>query len=309
MKLIPIRASSAGHLLKRINEKLLSKESLRFFTSTESCVINNLVCIADRTSKVFLLTRGRSESMIQELEFLSAMEYPGRLIIIGSDPAGENAVVVYAITGRSSSSQARKIIVENNHLLVIPTDETAVKEGNPDLLIYPAISISGGIVVSNGKQTGDILAGFHSQRKPLEILRSALSGWEYEPDAPAFTPRISGCLNASGDAALGIIRRAEDGSSRRDYFEWFLRPGLGKIVTTYAGTDMDPLPSFSGAPVECAMKRETAGEMAESVYTALGAKEITKDFRVAVACVFVRDLEKNRYTLAIINRHERTVSE
>ena len=256
-----------------------------------------------------LLTCGRSEKMTQELEFLSAMEYPGRVIIIGSDPAGENAVVVYAITGRSSSSQARKIIVENNHLLVIPTDEAVVKEGNPDLLIYPAISISGGIVVSNGKQTGDILAGLHSQRIPLEILRAALSRWDYEPDPPAFTPRISGCLNASGEAALSIIRRDEDGSSHRDYFDCSLRPGFGKIITTYAGTNMDPLPSFSGVPVDCVLKRDSAGEMAEAVYTALGAKEKTRDFRVAVACVFVKDLGKNRYTLAIINRHERTVSE
>jgi IMP cyclohydrolase len=258
---------------------------------------------------VFLLINSQSEKMKQELEFLSDMEYPGRVIIVGSDPAGENTVVVYAITGRSSSSQARKIIIENNHLLVIPTDEAAVKQGNPDLLVYPAISISGGIVVSNGKQTGDILAGLNSQRKPREILRSALSRWDYEPDPPAFTPRSSGCLSSPGEAALSIIRRAEDGSSRRDYFEWSLKAGRGKIVTTYAGTDMDPLPSFPGSPVDCVLTGETAGEMAETVYAALGAKEKKKDFRVAVACVFVKDLEKNRYTLAIINRHERTVSE
>ena len=69
---------------------------------------------------------------------------------------------------------------------------------------------------------------------------------------------------------------------------------------------MNPLPSFSGVPIDCVLKWDTAGEMAEAVYAVLGPKDKTKDFRVAVACVFVKDLEKSRYTLAIINRHERT---
>lgn len=245
--------------------------------------------------------------MTRELEFLSLMEYPGRVIIIGADKGGENAVVVYAITGRSPSSQARKIVLENNRMLVIPTEKTVVKGGNPDLLIYPALSISRGIAVSNGKQTADIMASLHSQRKPGEILRSALSKWEYEPDAPSYTPRISGCILPSGAAALCIIRRAEDGSSQRDFFDSPLRAGRGKILATYSGENKDPLPAFSGSPADCFLEWGSAEQTACAVYDALGAAEKNRDFRVAVACVFSRNLKKNRFSQAIINRQERNV--
>jgi len=245
--------------------------------------------------------------MTEKLEFLSAMDYPGRVIIIGLDSAGESVIVVYAITGRSVSSQARQIVVENNHLLVIPTDDAAVKEGNPELLIYPAISISRGIVVSNGKQTNAILAGLHKQRIPADVLSSSLSNWEYEPDSPTFTPRISGCVLSPVEAALGIVRRAEDGSSSREYFPFPLRPGTGKLITTYSGKNIDPLPSFIGPPAECVLDWATAEDTAEAVYAALAGKD-RGDFRVAVACVFASDLEKDNHTLFIINRHERILN-
>jgi IMP cyclohydrolase len=244
--------------------------------------------------------------MIKGLELLSGMEYPGRVILIGADPPGKNAVVVYAVTGRSRSSQARKIVAENKHFLVVPTDEAVLKEGNHDLLIYPAICVSKGIVVSNGKQTGDILAGLHSRRKPLDVLRSALSRWDYEPDPPSYTPRICGCLMPSGQAALGIVRRVGDGRTQRDFYDFSIKAGFGKVLTTYAGENREPLPSYAGAPGEIEVNLNSAEEMAEAVYTCLGGKKREGDFRVAVACVFGKDLKKNLFTFSIVNRHERT---
>lgn len=246
--------------------------------------------------------------MRQELKFLSDMEYPGRVIILGSDPSGENSVIVYAITGRSSSSQARKIVFKKNNLLVVPTDDAAVKKGNPDLLIYPAISIEQGAAISNGKQTNDILANLRIQHHPLEILRSALSRWDYESDAPAYTPRISGCVMPSGAAALSIVRRAADANSSRDYFDCPLRPGRGYIVTTYSGKNIDPLPSFSGGPQNCVLKWDSAAETAQAVYDALGTEDKIRDFRVSVACIFAKKLEMNIYSKSIINRNERNES-
>ena len=243
--------------------------------------------------------------MSHSLEILSGMEYPGRVIIIGADTAGEHAVVVYAITGRSSSSQARKISVEENRILVVPTDEAAVREGNLDLLVYPAISVSRGIVVSNGKQTGDIVASLHGHVSAVDVLRSSLSSWEFEPDAPTYTPRISGCVLPSGKAALSIIRREKDGSSRREYFDFSLKAGHGKIIATYSGHNRDPLPSFSGAPVDIGLEGKSHGEEAERIYAALAGRDRTKDFRVAVVCFYGSDLENDIYSLSIINRHER----
>jgi len=45
--------------------------------------------------------------------------------------------------------------------------------------------------------------------------------------------------------------------------------------------------------------------MAESVFEALGPQALRKDFRVAVACLFVVDFATIGFELFIINRHER----
>jgi hypothetical protein len=39
---------------------------------------------------------------------LTSLEYPGRLIVIGAPRQSGKAGIVYAITGRSPSSQARR---------------------------------------------------------------------------------------------------------------------------------------------------------------------------------------------------------
>ena len=85
------------------------------------------------------------------------MVYPGRIIIIGKSPAGED-VVMYAITGRSPSSQARMLLIDEveKKIFVKPTDEETLKTGNPDLLVYPAIICGSGIAVS-GRLFGHLL--------------------------------------------------------------------------------------------------------------------------------------------------------
>ena len=68
--------------------------------------------------------------MRQGLESLSSREYPGRILVIGQDSSGVNAVIIYAITGRSPSSQARKLVVENDAIWAKPTDEETLKKLN-----------------------------------------------------------------------------------------------------------------------------------------------------------------------------------
>ncbi|MCK7514347.1 MAG: hypothetical protein MZV70_66925 [Desulfobacterales bacterium] len=70
---------------------------------------------------------------------LASLEYPGRLIVIGAPPRGGTAVILYAITGRSPSSQARKLVRRDGGIWVEPTDEATLKQGNVDLLVYPAV--------------------------------------------------------------------------------------------------------------------------------------------------------------------------
>ena len=228
--------------------------------------------------------------MTKGLESLSSREYPGRVIIIGREPSGKSTVIVYAITGRSPSSQSRKLMLESDAIWVKPTDEEAVKKGNVDLLVYPAVQFaSQGIAVSNGKQTVDIRYALNQSQNPVEVLSSALNEWNYEPDKPAFTPRISGCILPGTKAALSVIRRGADGSSLRDYYPVLLKPGEGRMIATYSGVNTDPLPSFVEEPAAVKIQAERADEMAESVYEALGPEAGQADFRVSVACVYSGD--------------------
>jgi IMP cyclohydrolase len=238
------------------------------------------------------------------LEALQSKSYPGRIIIIGKDLSGQNVVVVYAITGRSPSSQARKIVFEDNCAWVKPTDKEILKNGNVDLLIYPAISVSRGIAVSNGKQTRDIQAQLEQCLGPVEALMNALEKWDYEPDAPAYTPRISGSVISSHKAALSIIKRSQGGSSLKIFFEFSLEPGRGKMIATYSGKNQDPLPSFEGEPEDFRFEGSSAQQTVENVYSAMNPQISSQDFRVAIACLF-QDMESGGFDIAIINKHER----
>ncbi len=247
--------------------------------------------------------------MDRALANLSAMEYPGRVIVIGRDPSGSRTAVIYAVTGRSPSSQARKLESREDGVWVRPTDEEVLKKGNPDLLIYPAILFSKrGVAVSNGKQTSDVRRRLDetSAPGPVEILAQGLSGWDYEPDAPIYTPRISGCVLAGPKAALSLIKRGAGGEALRSYHEIPLEAGKGKLVATYDGLNRDPLRSFPGAPIDVGLDAPDAAGLAEAVFEALKPGTGGRDFRVAVACLYAGDFARHEYETTIINRHERT---
>jgi IMP cyclohydrolase len=244
--------------------------------------------------------------MTQPTGILSTLEYPGRLISLGTAPGGDKAVIVYAITGRSPSSQARRLVAREDGIWVQPTDEDVLKEGNVDLLVYPAVLFHrDGIAVSNGKQTADIRDGLIKGGNPVSILAGAMERWDYEPDSPIFTPRISGCVRARA-AGLSLVRRGQRGETLRSYFEVPLRPGKAGLISTYQGPNADPLPCFAGEPLDVVLEGTKPQETAMNVYSALGARAPEKDFRVAVACVFASLVAPAVYDLHIINRHERT---
>lgn len=245
--------------------------------------------------------------MHQNWNNLSAMEYPGRLIVIGRDRPTGRIAVVYAVTGRSASSQARKLEAKPNGVWTQPTDEETLQKGNVDLLVYPALLwFSGGVAVSNGKQTADIRKALEGVRDPVAALSASLASWEYEPDVPIHTPRISGCIVPGPKAALSLIRREEGGAPSRTFIEIPLMSGRGWLISTYDGINRDPLGSFKGDPLEVDMEEGDPLKTAEAVYDALKPRETGKDFRVATACLFIGDLSKNEYDKAIVNRHERT---
>jgi IMP cyclohydrolase len=241
--------------------------------------------------------------MKQPLEGLCRMTYPGRALAIGRDMSGTFNIVIYGITARSPSSQARRLGLEAGAIWTKPTNPEVLGKGNIELLIYPAVIMSEGLAASNGRQTSDI--DVLSGQGPVDVLEEALKRWDYEPDAPIFTPRISGCVLPSNRAGLSIIRRAENGDSLRFFYEIPLSPGKGKLLTTYSGENRDPLQSFSGEPLDLDLVEPTARAMAEAVYAALNPAAGAEDFRVSVACVFAEVADMKDHQVFIINRWER----
>ena len=82
--------------------------------------------------------------MKEVTEILKSMEYLGRFFAIGRNPDGLD-IVVYGITGRSPSSQARRLILDKQPsqgssaglvIKVEPTDSQILASGNPDLRYF-----------------------------------------------------------------------------------------------------------------------------------------------------------------------------
>ena len=239
------------------------------------------------------------------LEALSALRYPGRFIIIGADPTGDFSTVVYGITGRSASSQARKLVGEGGTVWTKPTDPDILKRGNPALLIYPAVIVGSGLAVSNGRQTSDIANRLASSRSPRQALSSALGAWDYEPDSPIYTPRISGCLLPDGRASLSIIRRAAEGGTVRDFYDVPFAAGRGQFISTYRGGDKDPISAWEGGPQEVKLEQASTLALASAAYEALAPQVAGPDYRVACAALFFRRDASQEVSLHIINRWER----
>lgn len=239
--------------------------------------------------------------MANGLEALKAMEYPGRVIIIGKSPVGDD-IVLYAITGRSPSSQARRLEVDEQqkHVYVKPTDEETLKTGQVDLLVYSAIMCENGIVVGNGKQTSDINASMDKSKCPAQVLVEGQMKWEYEPDEPNYTPRISGCITNRG-ASLSVLKRGDNGGVVRNILGVDCAAGTGKMIATYTGANEKPLPSFTGEPLDVELPWSDAWQCVEAMYEALGPAEGKPDYRVSAACAFADP--GGKVTLRVKNRH------
>jgi hypothetical protein len=236
------------------------------------------------------------------------MTYPGRVIIIGAAPGSGRALILYAITGRSPASQARRLRLDGRGIWTEPTDEETLRQGNPELLVYRALAFESGVAVSNGRQTEDIVGALRNRGgnvDPLSILADALGGWTFEPDAPHFTPRISGCVQGGGRAGLSLIRRGGTAAADRAAFSWQLEPGRGRCIATYQGLEENPLPSFSGTPRDVETPWTTARSMAEAAFEAMAPADPGKDYRVSVACLAADTGDLATADVYIINHRER----
>lgn len=174
--------------------------------------------------------------------------YPGRGLVIGRGP-GSDWIQVYWIMGRSEHSRNRRFVASGGVLRTEALDPSKLED--PSLIIYEAMLEQAGVyLVTNGDQTRTIDAALRAGG----TFEGALATREREPDAPNYTPRISGMLDLRGAAAelaLSVLKANRADPAHTDRYSFRPAPpppGLGLGLTTYEG-DGSPLPSFRGEPL------------------------------------------------------------
>ena len=142
--------------------------------------------------------------MVAISQELSSTSYPGRGIIIGRSADGSKAVTAYFIMGRSVNSRNRVFVEDGEGIRTEAFDPSKLED--PSLIIYAPVRVLGNkTIVTNGDQTDTIYEGMDRQLTFEQSLRSR----EFEPDAPNYTPRISGILhveNAKFNYAMSILK-------------------------------------------------------------------------------------------------------
>ncbi len=180
-------------------------------------------------------------------KLINGNSYVGRGIVIGKSKDGKKAVTGYFIMGRSENSRNRIFIKEDGGIKILPYDASKVED--PSLIIYsPVRTFENNLIVTNGDQT-DTVYDFIKEGKSFE---DALDTREFEPDAPNFTPRISGMLTFSDNDfsyKMSILKSADkEGSACNRYtFSYKSLNGIGHFIHTY-NCDGNPIPTFTGEP-------------------------------------------------------------
>lgn len=187
----------------------------------------------------------KKESLSQ---LLKNNAYPGRGIVIGRSADGTKAVSAYFIMGRSVNSRNRIFVEDGEGIRTQAFDES--KLSDPSLIIYaPVRVLNENTIVTNGDQTDTVYDGLKEGKTFEESLRCR----EFEPDAPNYTPRISGVMRVKdGEYSYSMsILKSNNGDPscclRYTFDTDKPAAGEGRFIHTYM-QDGDPLPSFEGEP-------------------------------------------------------------
>lgn len=208
----------------------------------------------------------------------SQLVYPGRFVIVGQ--RGDQPFLIYGVTGRNPASKAKRYVYmpESREVVVEPTDMDVINQGDPDLLLYTAVRIlDNAVVIGNGKQTSDV--AINSATDAALVLEQSLDHWLPEPDK-YFTPRITGLIIRDGNyfsAALNIIRQ-EGSRVSNDTFPLSLSPSLAYFISTYAGPNVRPTPSFGGSPIEIPVDWDSLDDL----YARFNPAQGEEDLRVSL---------------------------
>ena len=226
---------------------------------------------------------------------LASHPYPGRGIMLGRSADNKKAVIAYFIMGRSVNSRNRVFETTADGIRTKAFDES--KMTDPSLIIYhPVRTVGNTTIVTNGDQTDTIRDGLLAG----EVFAQSLRKRTFEPDAPNYTPRISGILHGNGSYALSILKSADGNpaSTRRQFFG-YEEPlaGQGHFIHTYQ-ENADPLPAFQGEPRQVAVTAPDAETLAKDIWA-----NLNEDNKVSLFVRYI-DLETQACDTVIINKHQ-----
>ena len=227
---------------------------------------------------------------------LKENEYAGRGIVIGTSPDKKNAVCAYFIMGRSENSRNRVFVKTGETLKTEPFDVSKVSD--PSLIIYNVVrKTENSLIVTNGDQT-DTVYNLMSEGKSF---KESLETREFEPDAPNFTPRISGILYFENgfNYEMSILKSIDENGSDccRYTYSYPSVAGIGHFIHTY-NCNGDPLPTFTGEPRRVNIKTDIE-EFASEIWESLNA-----DNKISLYVRYT-DIETGKYTDKIINKNGR----
>lgn len=228
---------------------------------------------------------------------LKGNTYPGRGIIIGKTPDGTKAVAAYFIMGRSENSRNRIFVEEGQGIRTQAYDESKLTD--PSLIIYAPVRVLGNkTIVTNGDQTDTIYEGMDKQLTFEQSLRSR----EFEPDAPNYTPRISGIMHiedGSYNYAMSILKSDNGNPDSCQRFTFaYNNPaaGEGHFIHTYK-CDGNPLPSFEGEPKRIAVMDDIEN------FTKLLWESLNEENKVSLFVRYI-DIATGNYETKIVNKNK-----
>lgn len=231
------------------------------------------------------------------MEAISKTSYPGRGIVIGRSADGKYAVTAYFIMGRSTNSRNRVFVEDGEGIRTEAFDPSKLED--PSLIIYAPVRVLGNkTIVTNGDQTDTIYELMDKQMTFEQSLRTR----EFEPDAPNFTPRISGIMhveNGKYSYAMSILKSANgDGRACNRYTYAYENPfdGEGRFIHTYMG-DGNPLPSFEGEPEWVDIEGDI-DTFTNNVWNALDSEN-----KVSLFTRFI-NIETGEYESRIVNKNK-----
>ena len=230
-------------------------------------------------------------------KILEENSYPGRGIILGRSADGKKAVAAYFIMGRSENSRNRVFVEDGDGLRTKAFDESKVED--PSLIIYAPVRVLGNkTIVTNGDQTDTIYELMDRQQTFEQALRTR----KYEPDAPNYTPRISGIMHIEEgkyNFALSILKSDDgdpDSTNRFTFAYENPKAGCGRFIHTYEG-DGSPLPSFVGEPACVDVADDIDG------YTDLLWNSLNADNKVSLFVRYI-DIATGEVETRILNKNQ-----